>query len=192
LAKGWITGIAGTPEESEEILGNFNSWDLETANDSVTGSLRLLKGTRCVVTLDSGIGHLASLVDAPQLVIYNRPGDENAELVVRDDVKVKMQFQAMLDWNQNLCRPISGGVPDVIAAIETVLAGKGAELPVSLGPSTQIPILADGATSTARLRVCQRCDSWSVDHCTVAGCACTGTGFAARALSRCPRGLWPA
>jgi hypothetical protein len=48
--------------------------------DAVTGTLRLLRRARVVVSLDSGIGHLASLVDAPQIVAYPRRGDERGSM----------------------------------------------------------------------------------------------------------------
>jgi hypothetical protein len=43
-----------------------------------------------------------------------------------------------------------------------------------------------------RLSICRGCSSWVDEACSVAGCACTGTGFAARLSSQCPRGLWTA
>jgi hypothetical protein len=120
---GWTVGLAGSRSESAEVLADVAAWDLDPAGDAVTGTLRLLQGSRVVVTLDSGIGHLASLVDAPQLVLYDHPGDECREVPIRDGVPTRMRFADMHRWNQRLCRPISGDVAAVVCAIETVLAG---------------------------------------------------------------------
>lgn len=119
--RGWSVGIAGARDESVDVPGDVSAWNVGHHDDSVTGTLRLLRGARVVVTLDSGIGHLASLVDAPQLVVYPRRGDERRSLPLRDGVPARMRFADMHSWNQRLCLPVWGGVPDVIAAIDEVL-----------------------------------------------------------------------
>lgn len=114
-ARGWRIGIAGSRDESVIIPAEVTSWDLQPAGDAITGTLRLLRGARMVVTLDSGIGHLASLVDAPQLVIYPRRGDERRSLVLRDGHPVAMRFADMHRWNRRLCLP-AWGTPDIVVA----------------------------------------------------------------------------
>lgn len=59
-------------------------WDLDPVDDAVTGTLRLLRGARVLVNLDSGIGHLASLSDTPQIVVYPGRGDERRSVILRD------------------------------------------------------------------------------------------------------------
>ena len=120
-ARGWTVGLAGSRAESASEIADVTAWDLDPAGDDVTGTVRLLRGARVVVTLDSGIGHLASLVDAPQMVIYPRRGDERRALPLRDGVPTRMRFADMHRWNQSLCLPVWGGVPETIAAIEEVL-----------------------------------------------------------------------
>jgi len=120
-ARGWTVGCAGSRAESVDVTADVRAWDLEAIDDAVTGTLRLLRGARVVVTLDSGIGHLASLVDAPQLVLYPQRGDERRSLVLRDGMPVTMRFADMHRWNQRLCLPVWGGIPEVIAAVEEML-----------------------------------------------------------------------
>ncbi len=120
-AQGWSVGVAGSRQESLAITADVAAWDLEVPGDAITGTLRLLRGARAVVTLDSGIGHLASLIDAPQMVLYERRGDERREIPIRDGVPTRMRFGDMHRWNQNLCLPIYGGVDHAITAIEEVL-----------------------------------------------------------------------
>jgi hypothetical protein len=139
--QGWTVGLAGSREESAEVPADVVAWDLDPVGDAVTGSLRILRGARVVVTLDSGIGHLASLVDVPLLVLYDHPGDECREVPIRDGVPTRMQFADMYRWNRQLCRPVSGDVAAVICAIETVLAG--GELPTHAQvTATQVERLA--------------------------------------------------
>jgi len=120
-ARGWTVGLAGARTESADAPTDIAAWDLDPDGDTVTGTLRLLRGARVVVTLDSGIGHLASLVDAPHLVVYPRRGDERRALPMRDGVPVQMRFADMHRWNRTLCLPVWGGVPEAISAIEEVL-----------------------------------------------------------------------
>jgi len=124
-ARGWSVGVAGSRAESIDVHADVEAdvaaWDLDPADDAVTGTLRLLRGARVVVTLDSGIGHLASLVDAPQVVIYPHRGDERRSLVLRDGHPVQMRFADMHRWNQRLCLPASGGPSEVLRVIDDVL-----------------------------------------------------------------------
>jgi hypothetical protein len=121
--RGWTVGLAGSRAESAEVPADVAAWDLDPVGDAVTGTLRLLRGAGVVVTLDSGIGHLASLVDAPQLVLYDHLGDECREVPILDGVPTRMRFADMYRWSRRLCRPVSGDVAAVICAIETVLSG---------------------------------------------------------------------
>lgn len=130
-AHGWTVGLAGSRAESADMLADVAAWALDPAGEAITGTLRLLRGARLVVSLDSGVGHLASLVDAPQLVIYDRPGDECRELPIRDGVPTRMRFADMRAWNRSRCLPVSGDATAVLAAIETVLAGE--DLPACAG-----------------------------------------------------------
>jgi hypothetical protein len=191
-SKGWRLGVAGAESESESLPVEETSWHLDPPGDAVTGTLKLLRGARCVVTLDSGIGHLASMVDAPQLVIYNRPEEQHGWIQAQDGRTVHARFKDMLAWNQNLCRPILGTVPAIIAGIEEVLAGRGAQLPVALKDTPNVvPLMAPPEVASTRLTVCKGCTEWTADQrCRVAGCACTGAGFASRSSSRCPLQKW--
>ena len=119
--RGWSVGVAGSRAESTDVPADVAAWDLDPVGDAVTGTLRLLRGARVVVTLDSGIGHLASLVDAPQIVIYPHRGDERRPLVLRDGHPVPMRFADMHRWNQWLCLPAWGGPAEVLAVIDDVL-----------------------------------------------------------------------
>ena len=146
--RGWTVGLAGSRAESADMLADVAAWDLNPAGDAVTGTLRLLRGAGVVVTLDSGIGHLASLVDAPQLVIYERPGDECREVPIRDGVPTQMRFADVHRWNRSRCAPVAGDVAAVLCAIETVLAG--GDLPVFAGLSAaQVERLATIDTAIA-------------------------------------------
>jgi hypothetical protein len=127
--RGWMVGLAGSRAESAEVPADVAAWDLDPAGDAVTGTLRLLRGARIVVSLDSGIGHLASLVNAPQLVLYEHPGDEHRLIRIRDGVPTQMRFADMRAWNRSSCRPITDGVA---AAIAEVLGG-GSSAPSALG-----------------------------------------------------------
>jgi hypothetical protein len=122
--RGWIVGLAGSRAESAEIPADVAAWDLDPADDAVTGTLRLLRGARVVVSLDSGIGHLASLVDAPQVVVYPQRGDERRSVVLRDGHPVTMRFANMHRWNRCLCLPVWGGPEQVLSAIEEVLSAR--------------------------------------------------------------------
>ncbi len=119
--RGWSVGVAGARAESSVVPADIAAWDLDPMDDAVTGTLRLLRGARVVVTLDSGIGHLASLMDAPQIIIYPRRGDERRSLVLRDGHPVPMRFADMHRWNQRLCLPAWGGPANVLAVIDDVL-----------------------------------------------------------------------
>lgn len=119
-----MVGLAGARAESAEISADVAAWDLDPAGDAVTGTLRLLRGARVVVSLDSGIGHLASLVDAPQVVVYPQRGDERRSVVLRDGHPVAMRFADMHRWNQHLCLPAWGGPEQVLAAIEEILCAR--------------------------------------------------------------------
>jgi hypothetical protein len=116
--RGWIVGLAGSRAESTDVPADVAAWDLDPASDAVTGTLRLLCGARVVVSLDSGIGHLASLVNAPQVVVYPQRGDERRSVVLRDGHPVAMRFADMHRWNQHLCLPAWGGASEVLAAID--------------------------------------------------------------------------
>jgi len=120
--RGYRVGIAGSAAESATIVADVAAWDLDEPGDSITGTLRLLRGARLVVTLDSGIAHLASLVDAPQLVIYDQRGDERRSLAVRDGVPTQMRFADVHRWNQRLCLPVWGGLDAVLFAIDEALS----------------------------------------------------------------------
>ena len=122
--RGWIVGLAGSRAESAEIPADVAAWGLDPAGDTVTGTMRLLLGARVVVSLDSGIGHLASLVDAPQVVVYPQRGDERMAVVLRDGHPVAMRFADMHRWNQRLCLPAWGGPEQVLAAIEVALTAR--------------------------------------------------------------------
>jgi hypothetical protein len=128
--RGWIVGLAGSQAESADVPADVAAWDLDPAGDAVTGTLRLLRGARVVVTLDSGIGHLASLVDAPQVVVYPRRGDERRSVVLRDGHPVAMRFADMHRWNQRLCLPAWGGPADVLATIGDVLRAQVLDAPI--------------------------------------------------------------
>lgn len=122
--RGWTVGLAGSRAESAAVHADLAAWDLDPVGDAVTGTLRLLRGARVVVTLDSGIGHLASLVDAPQVVVYPQRGDERRSMALRDGHPVAMRFGDMNRWNQRLCLPAWGDPPAVLAAISEVLHGR--------------------------------------------------------------------
>jgi hypothetical protein len=122
--RGWIVGLAGSRAESAEIPADVAAWDLDPAGDAVSGTLRLLRGARVVVSLDSGVGHLASLVDAPQVVVYPQRGDERRLAVLRDGHPVAMRFVDMHRWNKRLCLPAWGGPDQVLAAIAEVLTAR--------------------------------------------------------------------
>ncbi len=119
--RGWTVGLAGSRAESADVPADVAAWSLDPEGDAVTGTLRLLRGARVVVTLDSGIGHLAALVDAPHLVLYPQRGDERRSLILRDGMPTAMRFADLHRRNQRLCLPVWGGVPEAIAAIEEVL-----------------------------------------------------------------------
>ena len=122
--RGWTVGLAGYRAESADVPANVAAWDLDPAGDAVTGTLRLLRGARVVASLDSGIGHLASLVDAPQVVVYPQRGDERRSVILRDGHSVAMRFADMHRWNQRLCLPAWGGPDQVLAAIEDALKAR--------------------------------------------------------------------
>lgn len=122
--RGWTVGLAGSRAESADVPADVAAWDLDPAGDNVTGTLRLLRGARVVVSLDSGIGHLASLVDAPQVVVYPRRGDERRSVVLRDGISVQMRFADMHRWNRRLCLPAWGGATDVLAAIDEAMRAR--------------------------------------------------------------------
>jgi hypothetical protein len=122
--RGWNVGLAGSRAESAEVPADVAAWDLDPAGDAVTGTLRLLRGARVVVTLDSGIGHLASLVDAPQVVVYPQRGEERRSMVLRDGHPVAMRFADMHRWNQRLCLPAWGGPAEVMAAIDEAMRAR--------------------------------------------------------------------
>ena len=128
--RGWIVGLVGSRAESAEIPAEVAAWDLEPTGDAVTGTLRLLRGARVVVSLDSGIGHLASLVDAPQIVVYPQRGDERRSVVLRDGHSVAMRFADMHRWNQRLCLPAWGDPEQVLAAINEVFAAHVLRSPI--------------------------------------------------------------
>jgi hypothetical protein len=128
--RGWIVGLAGSRAESADVPADVVAWDLDPAGDTVTGTLRLLCGARVVVSLDSGIGHLASLVNAPQVVIYPQRGDERRSVVLRDGHPVTMRFADMHRWNQRLCLPAWGGPTEVLAAIDEVLRAQVLDAPI--------------------------------------------------------------
>ena len=154
--RGWIVGLAGSRAESAEIPADVAAWDLDPANDAVTGTLRLLCGARVVVSLDSGIGHLASLVDAPQVVVYSQRGDERRSVVLRDGMPMQMRFGDMHRWNQRLCLPAWGDSEQVLAAVVealsarvqpgTIDAWKGRHLS-DLSDAPQIAVIREAARS---------------------------------------------
>ena len=128
--RSWIVGLAGSRAESAETPADVAAWDLDPAGDAVTGTLRLLCGARVVVSLDSGIGHLASLVDAPQVVVYPQRGDERRSVVLRDGHQVAMRFADMHHWNRRLCLPAWGGPSEALAAIDEVLRAQVLDGPI--------------------------------------------------------------
>lgn len=130
--RGWIVGLAGSRAESADVPADVAAWDRDPTGDAVTGTLRLLRGARVVVSLDSGIGHLASLVDAPQVVVYPQRGDERRSEVLRDGHPVAMRFADMYRWNQRLCLPAWGGVPEALAAIDEVLRAQVLDGPIDV------------------------------------------------------------
>ncbi|MBA3936253.1 MAG: hypothetical protein H0X38_02240 [Planctomycetes bacterium] len=129
-ARGWTVGLAGTREESASVPHAIAAWDIAPADGGLCGTIALLRGARAVVTLDSGIGHLASLVDAPQLVVYPRRGDERRSLVLRDGRHAQMRFADMHRWNTRLCLPVWGGVDAVLTALIEVMT----RTQIALGP----------------------------------------------------------
>ena len=130
--RGWIVGLAGSRAESAEVPADVAAWDLDPAGDAVTGTLRLMRGARVVVSLDSGIGHLASLMDAPQIVVYPQRGDERRSVVLRDGHPVAMRFADMHRWNQRLCLPAWGGPSEVLAAIDDALRAQVVDGPIDV------------------------------------------------------------
>lgn len=128
--RGWSIGLAGVREESAIVPHTVAAWDISPADGGLCGTLALLRGARAVVTLDSGVGHLASLVNAPQLVAYPRPGDERRSLVLREGLHAQMRFADMHRWNARLCLPVWGGVDAVLAALTEVMT----RLQVTPGP----------------------------------------------------------
>jgi hypothetical protein len=141
--RGWIVGLAGSRAESAEISADVAAWDLDPVGDAVTGTLRLLRGARVVVSLDSGIGHLASLVDASQVVVYPQRGDERRSVVLRDGHPVAMRFADMHRWNQRLCLPVWGGPEQVLVAIEEVLATRVLPGPIDAWKGRHLSDLPD-------------------------------------------------
>ena len=140
--RGWTVGLAGSRQESEAIEADRYAWDEEPPGDLVTGSLRLLAGTRVVVSQDSGIGHLASLVNAPQVVIYPQRGDERRALVLRDGLRVPMRFADMHRWNSSLCLPAWGSPEQVLATIAEALSARVFPGPIDswkARPVTEVP-----------------------------------------------------
>jgi hypothetical protein len=120
---GYRVGLVGSQAESEPIPADAVAW--EHPDGDLIGSLALLRGARCVVTLDSAMSHLASLVDAPQVVIYPSRGDERRALPIAAGAPpVPMRFADMHRWNQRLCLPAWGGPEQVLAAIDEALAAR--------------------------------------------------------------------
>ena len=141
--RGWIVGLAGSRAESAEVPADMVAWDLDPTSDAVTGTLRLLRGARVVVSLDSGIGHLASLLDAPQIVIYPQRGDERRSVVLRDGLPVGMRFADMHRWNQRLCLPAWGGPDQVLTAITEVLSARVLPGPIDAWKGRHLSDLSD-------------------------------------------------
>ena len=191
-AQGWTVGLAGSQRESLDVPASVRAWELDPPGDTVTGSMRLLTGARITVSLDSGIAHLAALLGVPQLVYYANRGDETAVLKVRDSVYVRMQFDALRRWNQ-FCWPVTGSPEDVVSDIHRLFRGEG--LAATLTPATPEPTIpapfpepryAGPELVEARLARCRICENWVDEKCSIAGCNCSGAGFASRLLSRCP------
>lgn len=61
---------------------------------------------------------------------------------------------------------------------------------VRLGVPAVVPVAATDMITAIRRAICLTCDGWPVDHCAVAGCACSGMGQPGNLYSRCPRELW--
>jgi hypothetical protein len=51
---------------------------------------------------------------------------------------------------------------------------------------TPTTLKADPETIRNRLQTCSKCDRYDNSRCTVAGCNCTGQGFAERKFAQCP------
>lgn len=66
----------------------------------------------------------ASLVDAPQVVVYPQRGDERRSVVLRDGMPVQMRFGDMHRWNQRLCLPAWGDPSEVLATIDEVMRAR--------------------------------------------------------------------
>lgn len=147
---GWTIGLAGARAESENIPHTLAAWEIAPADDGLYGTLALLRGARIVITLDSGIGHLASLLDAPQLVIYPRRGDERRSLVLRDGQHARMRFADMHRWNTRLCLPVWGGVDAVVHALSEVMTRTqivpGPIAPWQSSPVARVPGWQPGQT----------------------------------------------
>ncbi|TVR43460.1 MAG: hypothetical protein EA402_09615 [Planctomycetota bacterium] len=118
------------------------AWDEDPPGDTITGSLRLLAGAKVVASQDTGIGHLASLLNAPQVVIYPQRGDERRALVLRDGLRVPMRFDDMHRWNSSLCLPAWGSPEQVLAIIAEALSARvlpGPIDPWKARPVTEVP-----------------------------------------------------
>jgi len=57
--------------------------------------------------------------------------------------------------------------------------------------TTHTPLPTSPDVVAARLAAFQSCDSYRDSRWSVAGCGCSGQGFAERAYRQCPRDLWP-
>jgi hypothetical protein len=141
--RGWIVGLAGSRAESADVPADVAAWDLDPVGDAVTGTLRLLRGARVVVSLDSGIGHLASLLDAPQIVVYPQRGDERRSVALRDGHPVAMRFADMHRWNQRLCLPAWGGSEQVLAAIAEAMTARVLPGPIDAWKGRHLSDLPD-------------------------------------------------
>lgn len=123
------------------------AWDLDPAADAITGTLRLLRGARLVVSLYSAIGHLASLVDAPQLVVYLRQGDERRSLILRDGIPTAMRFGDMHRCNGRLCLPAWGGPAEIETAIAEAMDARVIAAPIAAWQGQHVATVPGWAAS---------------------------------------------
>jgi hypothetical protein len=73
LAAGFTVGIAGAKETSAEIPATVHAW--QHPGGQTAGTIDLLKHCRWYVGNDSGVSHLAALLDIPSIIIpHGGPG----------------------------------------------------------------------------------------------------------------------
>jgi hypothetical protein len=99
-AAGRHVTVIGHEKQSQEVKADQYSWNIER------GDIRLMAGAKMAITLDSGVGHLASLLNTPQLVIYEKSGYENANLELEPGLYSQMRFNDMAAWNERFAKPV--------------------------------------------------------------------------------------